>query len=231
MISVILLEPQKAGNVGAIARAMKNFGLKELLLISPKCDPKSKEAFDRASHAEDILKKAKIIPYAQLKEFDYVIGTTAVLGTDYNIPRLPLDPEQLGKRLAGMKGKIALVFGREDHGLSNKEINDCDFIVTIPASRTYTTLNVAHAAAIVFYEIFKHSEGKKSNSHIVFGSAKEKEVTLDYVHQILDKIEFSTPEQKATQKIVWKRLLGKAMLTRREAFAVIGFFRKVLRGK
>src|SRR3989344_1789211 len=221
MIAVVLVEPQNAGNIGAVAMAMKNFGLSELLLVNPKSDHKSKEALDRASHAHNILEKAKKIPYSQLKKFDYVIGTTAVLGTDYNIPRSPLNPEQLGRKVSGMRGRIALLFGRENRGLSNNEINNCDFVVTIPASREYSTLNITHSAAIIFYEIMKYAGTKKSNDHIVFSTKKEKEVALGYVNKILGRLEFSTPEKKDTQKIVWKRMIGKAMLTKREAFALI----------
>lgn len=220
MLTVVLVGPENAGNVGAVARSMKNFGLKSLVLVDPKCDHLSKEALDRASHAKDILKKAKVLD--DLKGFDTKIATTAVLGTDYNITRSPLLPGQL----AGLRGKTALLFGRESHGLSNEEISRCDFVVTIPASKRYPTMNISHAAAILFYEIFK---SEKPTSHFQPASAKDKEVILKRFDDILDSMKFSTAGKKKTQRKVWKRIIGKSFLTKREAFAVLGFLRKLKR--
>ena len=120
-----------------------------------------------------------------------------------------------------------MLIGREGTGLNNKEISKCDFIVTIPSSSKYPTLNVSHAASVILYEIFKKQDKKKSNEHIIPATKKEKQVMMSYFNKILNKIEFSTKEKKQTQKIVWKRLFGKAFLTKREAFAVIGFLRKL----
>ena len=229
MISVILVEPETPGNIGAIARVMKNFEFNDLVLINPKCKHLSKEALDRATHAKSILKKAKVRKINHIKTFDYLIATTAKLGTDYNIPRSPITPEQLADKLSKLSPKleIGLLIGREGAGLSNKEISKCDFIVTIPSSKKYPTLNVSHAASIILYEIFKKLGKKKSNSHIIPATKKEKEVIMDYFNKVLNNVKFSTKEKKQTQKTVWKRIFGKAFLTKREAFAVIGFLRKL----
>ena len=207
---------------------MKNFGLKNLVLVEPKCKKNDKEALKRAKHAQDILKNAKIITKKDLKKFDTLIGTTAILGTDYNIPRSPLSAEKLAEVLKNKKKKkIGILFGREGHGLFNKEIGMCDFVVTIPTYKRYPTLNISHAAAISFYELFKKSSKKKSNSHINFASKKDKEIVLKLINNALDKMEFATKEKKETQRIVWKRIIGKSFLTKREAFALCGFFRKI----
>ena len=97
MISVVLIEPENQGNIGAVARAMKNFGFSDLILINPKCRI-GKEAKNRAKHSQEILNKIKIKNKDYLKNFDYLIGTTARLGTDYNIPRSPLYPDELQKK-------------------------------------------------------------------------------------------------------------------------------------
>ena len=157
MISIVLIEPETAGNIGFIARAMKNFGLKDLVLINPKCKL-DEDAIRFSKHSKNIIKKAKIKNKSYLKTYDYLIGTTAKLGTGYNIPRTPLSPIQLAEKLSKIKkSKIALLFGRESLGLTNKEIELCDFIVSIPTSPKYTTMNISHAASILFYEIFQHS--------------------------------------------------------------------------
>ena len=95
MITIVLLGTEYGLSIGMIARAMKNFGLTELVLIDPKVKKTNKDAIKYAKHAQDVLKKAKIKKKNYLKSFDYVIGTTAQLGSDYNIPRSTLTPEQL----------------------------------------------------------------------------------------------------------------------------------------
>src|SRR3989344_1043349 len=122
MISVILIEPETSGNIGYVARVMKNFGFKELILINPKCDHLNLEAMSRATHAKNVLKSARISDFSILKEFDYLIATTAIIGTDYNIPRSPISIEELARKISGIKGKIGLMIGREGSGLNNKEI-------------------------------------------------------------------------------------------------------------
>ena len=226
MVSIVLVGPETPGNIGAVARSMKNFDLKELVLVAPKCDHLSKESLERASHAKDILKKAKIMNFKDLDRFDYKIATTAILGTDYNIPRSPLSPEELGKLIA-KKSRTALLIGRESHGLTNKEIGSCDFVVTIPSSKKYPTINVSHAAAILFYELFKSSGKETTTSHFKPASGKDKETILKSFDKLFDKIEFATPDKKQTQKKVWKRIIGKSFLTKREAFAVLGLLRKL----
>jgi TrmH family RNA methyltransferase len=224
MISVALMEPKTPGNVGAVARCMKNFNFSRLILVNPKCDHLSKESMDRASHAKDVLKNVKIMSFNDLiKKFDYVVGTSAIVGTDYNIPRSPLPPDKL--KLPDKD--VVIVFGREDHGLSNEEILKCDFIVTIPTSKKYSALNLSHSAVIVFYELFKNSAADKNSSHIVFASKKDKDILINLIDNSLDRLDFSTKKKKETQKKVWKRLIGKAFLTRREIFALCGYFRKI----
>ena len=228
MIEVILMEPRKQENLGAVARAMKNFDFENLVLINPKCRVGIK-ARKVAKHANDILDKAKIKKFSYLKNYDYLVGTTAILGTDYNIPRNAISIGQLSDKINKIKNKakIGILIGRETIGLKNEEINLCDILVTIPSSKKYPTLNISHSAAIMLYEIFKKISNEKSDSHINFATKKDKEIIMKYTNNVLDKMEFPTKEKKDTQKKVWKRVIGKAMLTKREAFSVMGFLRKL----
>ncbi len=227
MISVILIEPEHSLNVGAVARAMANFDFPELVLINPKCNHLDNEAILRGKHsALKILKNAKVKNFSYLKSFDYLIGTTAKIGTDYNIPRSPLSPEELAEKVKVNK-KIGLIFGREGIGLRNKEVEMCDFIVTIPTSKNYETMNVSHAVAIVLYEIYKKKGSNRVTEKILFAGKREKEAFLKNVSKVLDRMEFSTKEKRQTQKTLWKRLLGKAMLTKRELNALFGFLKKI----
>ena len=227
MISIVLMEPKVSGNVGAIARVMKNFGFSNLVLVNPKCNHLSQEARNRAKHANDILEKAKV--RKKLGKFDYLIATTAILGTDYNIPRSPITPEQLSEKLSKVSERlnVGILIGREGPGLYNEEILKCDFIVTIPTSKNYPTLNISHAVGILLYELHKKLGKKKVNDHIIFASEKEKEIILKKINNILNKLEFATKEKKETQRRIWKRIIGKSFLTKREAFALLGFLRKL----
>ena len=227
MIHVVLKRPEVAGNVGATARVMSNFGFSKLIVINPKCDLNSKEAQDRAKHAKAILKSAKIGGEELLDDFDYIIGTTAQLGTDYNIPRSPLAPKELATKLSKIKGRnVAVVFGPEGQGLSNKEILKCDFTVTIPAVPGKQVMNLSHAAAIILFEVFAVSKEIKHSDHILPATKKEKEYLLSLVDKLIGQVTFRTPREKETQKRLWKKIVGKSFLTKREAYALFGFLRK-----
>ena len=155
MIEVVFVEPETSGNVGALARVMKNFGFKKLTLINPQCKI-DQDARNRAKHANDILDKVKVIKSIKSIKADIIIGTTAKLGTDYNISRTPLTPKEFAEKASKVKNKVAILIGRESKGLLNEEIKLCDFIVSIPASKQYPTLNAVHAATCLLYELFQY---------------------------------------------------------------------------
>lgn len=218
MLGIILVRPETAGNIGAVARAMANFDLKNLILVNPKCKHLSSEARNRAKNAQDVLEKAKVV--SKIPKMDYLIATSAITGEKYN-PRSPLTPKQLCKIIPA-KGKIGLLFGPESSGLNKEEILAADFVVTVPASKKYGTLNLSHSVAIILYELFNAPE----NIHDL-ASAKDKEILLGYINKAIDKMDFPTLGKKETQRIVWKRLLGKSFLTKREAFVLMGFFKRL----
>ena len=96
------------------------------------------------------------------KNVDVVVGTSSVAAkSSSNVSRVAITPKQLAERIVSAKGTVAIVFGRESSGLTNQELEACDFIVTIPASQDYNVLNVATAASIIFYEIF-HKAGART---------------------------------------------------------------------
>ncbi|MBN1544787.1 TrmJ/YjtD family RNA methyltransferase [Candidatus Woesearchaeota archaeon] len=233
MIYVIMLEPVTSGNVGAVARVMRNFGFTKLVLINPHCDHRGAEARNRAKHAQKILEEAEVTDFFVVDDYDYLIATTAKLGTDYNIPRSPLKPDEFARKIRGIdpSKKIGLVIGRETHGLFNEEIAKCDFIVTIPSDPQYPTLNISHSVAILLYELHKEISDTDITKHITPIGKPEKDQILRMFDQIFDSMQWETPEKKETQKVLWKKTIGKAMLTRREAYGVMGFLRKVIRMK
>ncbi|AJF61710.1 TPA: RNA methyltransferase [Candidatus Woesearchaeota archaeon] len=230
MITVVLVRPETQENIGFIARAMKNFELDRLLIIKPGCDPKGERAMVVSKHAREILEKAAVKDYAYFSElkknFDIVVGTTSVLGSDYNIPRTPLTPEEFVSKIDGSQN-IALVFGNEGDGLSNDEIKRCNFVITIPSAKTYSALNISHAASIIFYELYKKFGQNKVNSHIERISKKQKEVMMQKIESIISGLQFTTERKKETQKITWDKILDQAMMSKREAFVIMGLFRKI----
>lgn len=225
-IYLVAQEFETPGNCGALARVTGNFNC-NLVFLNPKCDFLSKESLDRATHAKVLLENAKVInSFKELKkEFDYVVGTTSIVSTDYNIPRSPLSPKQLAEVIN--EKKFAIVIGREDKGLSNEEISECDFIVTIPTSKDSPTMNVSHAAAIILYEIFDKVSESKLADNIPFATRKDMEVATKLAMDAVGRLDFTTEERRTTQQRLWKRLIGKSFLTKREIFALCGFFRKV----
>jgi TrmH family RNA methyltransferase len=230
MISVILIGPKNSGNIGAIARLIKNFGLKDLVVIDPKCRINTITARKRAMHAEDIIKKTRSKSLSYLKKFDYLIATTSKLGTDYNIPRSPIQPEQLAEKLSKIKNrKIGIVFGREDKGLFNNEIALCDYTVTIPTSPSYSAMNLSHSVSIILYELFKQSKEQKITDRFIPASNIEKQQVLKMLKKAMKNMDFKTKEKKQTQILVWKKLISKSLLTKREAYALMGFLKKIMK--
>jgi len=229
-ITVVLLGVEHPGNLGAVCRAMKNFGFFELLLIDPQCSPTDTDAKNRAKWANDVLETARTEHSLDaLKEFDLVIGTTGKISDDYNLPRTPLFPAQLAQKLseADDDARIALVFGRESDGMMNHELLQCDFTVTIPTHRKYPSLNLSHAVAVVLYAINGDHYGEKTGEKFPLVRAAEKQQLEKMIAETLDLFHFAKDEKRETQDVLWKRLVGKSMLTQREAMALMGFFRKV----
>jgi len=242
MLTVVFVEPESPGNLGACARVMANFGFSQLLVLNPKFQVSDKEIAERAKHGFSVIENAnivkvdeeKILPYLKEK-FDYIVGTTAKLGNDFNIIRSPLSVEEfatiLKRRFRNFKDApkpmIALLIGREGDGLTNDELGQCDFLLTIPANPSYPTLNVSHALGIILYELFKISNEASSSSHLTLATHKEKEFLMKRFSQLLDELNFD-PEKKKTQELLFNRIVSRSFFKKREVFIIHGFISKVL---
>ncbi len=225
-IRVVLVEPLYEINIGYVARAMKNFALNELYLVRPRT-ALGITALKFASHAADVLKKAVIVESFEesIKDVDYVIGTTGKPGKEYNVRRSSITPQQLCGVMKRFKGYVALVFGREDIGLTNEELEMCDVVVTIPANPEYPILNLSHAAVIIFYELYKSLHEVKQI--LPEASRVEKERLIRYFDDLVDSI--GLPEhRRKTAKLAFKRIIGRAFATSREVYALYGVFRKAV---
>ena len=220
---IILVEPLYSGNVGSVARVMKNFGFGELVLVSP-CDIDMK-AKVMAVHAYEIIENAKI----EFSLFDAVKGSNIVVGmtgnpgkTDNKHMRLPaLPPRKLKEKLTGAGGVISLVFGREDHGLQNEELEMCDLIVNIPTSPEYPSMNLSHAVSVILYEL---SDVIGGNTYL----ADHFDIDLLYGHmdEVLDDVEYKEHKEDKT-KLMLRRILGRAELTGREVQTLRGVLRRI----
>ena len=227
MITIVMIEPEHPGNVGSVARVMANFGFRELVLINPKCRI-NEDSRRFAKNAQSILEKAKVRSFSTLGKFDYLIGTTGKLGTDYNIPRSPMTPDQLASKLKELKNcKIALVLGRESDGLRNNEVKLCDFMVTIPTSKSYKSMNISHALAVLLYEIYKVKGKNEALKPYTPISKPEKDQIMKMLNVALKKMDFLNEKKEDTQVKVWKRMITKSFMTKREAYALMGFLRKI----
>ena len=154
-MKIALYETITPGNIGAVARVMKNFGFKELFLIRPQCDHLSEEAFQRACHGDIVLKKTKIISEEEL--FDhYVVGTTSKAFTR-KAHRQAVTP----KNANFLPENTVLLFGREDNGLPNEVLKKCNSLINIPTGTKYSSLNLSHSVAIILYELRDKKPKKK----------------------------------------------------------------------
>ncbi|WP_163577630.1 RNA methyltransferase [Halomonas faecis] len=154
-IRIVLIGTSHPGNIGATARAMHNMGLSDLALVAPRCEPLTADSIARASGADHLLHAAQI--HASLEAA--VGDCTLAVGASARSRTLPwpmLTPRELGARLpeelAGSDTRVALVFGREDSGLTNAELQRCHAHVHIPTNADFASLNLATAVQVLAYE-------------------------------------------------------------------------------
>jgi tRNA/rRNA methyltransferase len=151
-IRIVLVEPAGARNVGSIARVMKNMGLQQLVIVNPRCEVFGEEATIMAVHAIDLLKSARIVPdvTTALEGCTRVIATTA---RDRDLPTPIETPRQALPWLLATDRPTALMFGREDNGLTNTELNYAHRHIRIPVGSEYSSLNLAQAVGVCAYEL------------------------------------------------------------------------------
>jgi len=191
----ILVEPNEPGNIGAAARAIKNMDFRNLCLVNPPPSFQTDEARLFAHGATDILKSVKVYPALKdaISDKHYVAGTTRRRGRRRGV----FTPVEEGtQRLfeVAQKNRVAVLFGREDKGLFNNEIEECGFLMTVPASRKQPSLNLAQAVLIIAYEISKAgikgsgTKGKSDNGNLLFANPP-KLVTQESLAHLYEKIE------------------------------------------
>lgn len=217
---IVLVEPKYSGNIGAVARSMSNFDFKNLYLVNPcKLDG---DCFARAMHAQNILEDAKIfLSFTEAKQnLDFLVATSSIQSkTDKKHLRLPLNLFDFSNKIFETNGKVGLVFGREDYGLLNEEIAMCDIMVRVPTSSTYSSMNLSHAVTVVLFSLFVNIDKKNSKKRTL--NRIEKEKLFSFFSKLLDSIDY--PEhKKENTKIMFKRIIGRAMPSKWEYHTLMG---------
>ena len=235
-ISFILVGTTHPGNIGAAARAMKNMGIHQMGLVSPKQFPHEK-AFFRAKAATDVLEKAVI--YKSLKEA--ISETKLVIGTSARNRKVPwpiVSPSEAAEEIVSFsktsEGKTAVVFGREDRGLTNEELGLCNLHVHIPSSDEYPSLNLSQAIQIIAYEIrlkALSNEGKlkKQEWDVPLAKNVEIEKLIEHFEELMQDVEFykaDNPRQLLTRV---RRFFKRSKLDHIEANIFRGVFAAIQR--
>lgn len=234
-IRIVLVSPSHPGNIGATARAMKTMGLSELCLVSPKIFPHV-DATARAAGADDLLAHALITDsFASA-----IADCTLVIGTSARIRALPLT--RLSPKDAALKivneaktHKVAVVFGRENNGLSNEELDLCNYHIRIPTDSEFSSLNIAAAVQIITYEIkmaLEHAgvalelslqeSALFSSKQEELASSEEIELFYRTLTAILIELEFLNPENPSKLMRRIRRLFNRVRVEKLEFNILMG---------
>jgi tRNA/rRNA methyltransferase len=243
-VRIVLVEPAGPLNVGAVARVMKNMGLGALVLVNPQCDPLGIEARQMAVHGVDILEAAQCVATlpAALTGCQRAIATTArsrTLPTQLEPPRTAL-PWLLEGTLTS-----ALIFGPEDRGLSNTELNYAQRFVCIPSSSEYPSLNLAQAVAVCCYELYQsaqqlsqvesqslpptpHKEQPQGDCHAAEAAPLDVlEGYYEHLEAVLLKIGYLYPHTASARMEKFRRLLNRATPTTEDVNMLRGILRQM----
>ena len=229
-IKIVLVETSHPGNIGAVARAMKNMSMDNLCLVNPKVFP-SADATSRASGADDILAGAKVyetLPEA-IGDCQLVLGASARCRS---ISWPELTPRECAEKVIIHEpgNKVAIVFGRENSGLKNHELDLCHFLLRIPCNSEYSSLNIAAAVQVVCYELFV-AAGVQENSRvgdkgdIPLATAEQMESFYGHLHQALVDIDFMQPDQSNSIMRRLRRIYNRIHLDTKELDILRGILR------
>lgn len=227
-VRIVLVRPRGAGNVGATARAMKNMGLADLVLVQP-APVRRFWAHALAAHAVDVLEAARTVaslPEA-VADCGLVVGTTA-RGGPYRARRL--SPREIAPEILGRadRQRVALVFGPEDHGLTNEDLKACHRVVAIPASPVYPSLNLAQAVIICAYELYLAAgEGQVADEAPEAARADRLQFLCERLQTAFLKIGFLQAENPDHIMFAVRQLFGRAALDEREVRIFLALARQI----
>lgn len=226
-VRVILVEPQDAGNVGAAARAMKNFGFTDLWITGSKEERKDNVSEWWAVGALDVVEQATRVATLEeaLVDTHLAVATTAIRKRQVFDPLTPSAVAQLAEEQLGDEHRLAIVFGRERHGLSGREIMLCQRTASIPTWPEFPTMNLAQSVAIFCYELGKGlrpraKDPEPAPHQLIQRLNAETRALLESLGYFDDR----TPERVCAEL---QAVAGRAGLSMREASLFLGMIRKM----
>jgi tRNA/rRNA methyltransferase len=230
---VVLVRPHYAGNVGAVARAMANFGVSQLTLVAPYCDPRSEEARRLSTHGEHLLDQARIVD-----SFDEAVADCRViLGTSANVDGVYRThnygrPDELMPPLveALPDGPCALVFGPEPSGLTNADVARCHGLIRILTDSTYPSLNLSHAVAICLYEVrqaWLRSRGAAERATQKVAPFADQERMFESLRDALERVHFLWGPKADSLMHAVRHLIARARPSPNEVRILFGLARQL----
>ena len=226
-IYFILVRPQLGENIGSVARAIKNFNIKHLRLVNPKCNWPNQKALATSVGAKDILKATKIYDSVEksIGDLDLVFASSSRIR---KVNKKIISVSNLKTKIKKQR-RIGILFGPEASGLSNDEISCADFLVKIPSNKKFSSLNLSHSAIIFCFELFKHFSRKRVEYKTSYKSsvAKKSEVNkfVNFIIKGLDKTGFLQPDHKRKSMIRnINNIFHRLNLSEQEIRILLGIF-------
>ena len=219
-IGFILVNPQLGENIGSCARALKNFGFSKLDLVKPRDGWPNTKARMTSVGAYDIIKKSKIFKNTQdsIKQYDLIFSTSA---RKRDINKKHISISNFSKILKkNKKLKIGIMFGPEDSGLSNQDLSYSNYVIQIPTSKKFSSINLSHSVIIICYEIFSlfNSKKFKKDTKLLEVSSKKKTfMIIKHLKNLLEKKNFfKNKEKQSTMLINFNNLFYRMELSDKE---------------
>lgn len=216
LVRIVLIDPSHPGNIGSVARAMKNMAVTELVLVRPRSFPHP-ESNALAAGADDILANARIVDTVSeaVADCGFVAGTTSRPRSYYWEFTTPRD---VAGRLVALppENRAALLFGSERYGLGTEDLQYCNVLVRIPANPDYCSLNLAMAVQLLTYELFMAREQPLSATQLELPLAPAGDVEhfYNHLHEVLNEIDFADRTGHLMERL--RRLFNRAHLDRNE---------------
>jgi tRNA/rRNA methyltransferase len=228
-LRIVLVEPAGPLNVGSVARVMKNFGLEHLVLVNPQCDRLSTEAMRMAVHAKEILESAVVVDTLP-QALQGCVSAIATTGRDRHCP-FPLENprDALPWLLEAHNQPAALIFGREDRGLTNEELNYAQRFVRIPSSPNYPSLNLASAVGICCYELAQQTpiDATPTITATELAPLELVEAYYQQLESLLLKIGYLYPHTATSRMEKFRQLYNRTHLQNHEVAMLRGILRQV----
>jgi len=226
-IYFILVRPQIGENIGSVARAIKNFNIKYLRIVNPRCNWPNQKALATSVGAKDVLKSAKIYHSVEksIGDLDIIFASSSRIR---KVNKKIISISNLKTKIK--KGrKIGILFGPEASGLSNDEISYADYLVKIPTNKKFSSLNLSHSAIIFCFELFQHFSNKKFSYKSTYKSslASKSEVNkfLSFIIKELDRKGFLQPDHKRSSMIRnINNIFHRSNLSEQEIRILLGIF-------